>query len=157
VNTLHATHCHKLPTKARVIRINIKIYGFWDTCANFVHIVELVLVALKAFDGKQPCMGTKWLFMKRLKWHVLALWNPPFELSPSLANVIKEKFYYMWKMLTTNLHYTWAFLNPYLLGEVCLHDDANVKEAFYKKYLVVQQLCLSFKKLSKFYWKLKSY
>jgi hypothetical protein len=35
-------------------------------------------------------------------------------------------------MLTTNLHCAKAFLNPYLLGEVCLHDDANVKEVFNK-------------------------
>jgi hypothetical protein len=31
------------------------------------------------------------------------------------------------------LHYVaWAFLNPYLLGEVRLHDDANAKEALNK-------------------------
>jgi hypothetical protein len=28
----------------------------------------------------------------------------------------------------TNLHYVRAFLNPYFLGEVCLHDDAYAKE-----------------------------
>jgi hypothetical protein len=35
-------------------------------------------------------------------------------------------------MLTTDLHYAWAFLNPYLLGEACAHDDANAKEALNK-------------------------
>jgi len=35
-------------------------------------------------------------------------------------------------MLTTNLHYTRAFLNPYLLGEACLHDDVDAKEALYR-------------------------
>jgi hypothetical protein len=35
-------------------------------------------------------------------------------------------------MLTTNLHYAGSLLNPYLLGEVCLHDDANEKEALNK-------------------------
>jgi hypothetical protein len=36
-------------------------------------------------------------------------------------------------MLTIDLHYVvWAFLNPYLLGEVHLHDDANAKEALNK-------------------------
>jgi hypothetical protein len=29
----------------------------------------------------------------------------------------------------SNLHYARDFFNPYLLGEVCLHDDANVKLA----------------------------
>ncbi len=35
-------------------------------------------------------------------------------------------------MLTTNLHYARAFFNPYLLGEVCLHDDVDAKEALNK-------------------------
>jgi hypothetical protein len=32
-------------------------------------------------------------------------------------------------MLMTNLHYVGAFLNPYSLVEVCVHDDTNAKEA----------------------------
>jgi hypothetical protein len=32
-------------------------------------------------------------------------------------------------MLTINLHYVGALFNPYLLGEVRIHDDANAKEA----------------------------
>jgi len=32
-------------------------------------------------------------------------------------------------MLTTDLHYAGAFFNPYFLGEPCLHDDADAKEA----------------------------
>jgi hypothetical protein len=35
-------------------------------------------------------------------------------------------------MLTTDLHYARAFLNPYLLGEACLHDDVDAKEALNK-------------------------
>jgi hypothetical protein len=31
-------------------------------------------------------------------------------------------------MLRTNLHYAGAFFNPYLLGEVHLHDDADAKK-----------------------------
>jgi hypothetical protein len=31
-------------------------------------------------------------------------------------------------MLTTNLRDVRALFNPYLLGQACLHDDANVKE-----------------------------
>jgi len=52
-----------------------------------------------------------------------------FELPSNLANVIEFQFYQRWKMLTADLHYTRAFLNPYLLGETCLHDDADAKEA----------------------------
>jgi hypothetical protein len=32
-------------------------------------------------------------------------------------------------MLTIDLHYARALFNPCLLGEACLHDDANAKEA----------------------------
>jgi hypothetical protein len=36
--------------------MNIKKDEIWDICANFVHMVELILISLRAFDGKQPCM-----------------------------------------------------------------------------------------------------
>jgi hypothetical protein len=55
-----------------------------------------------------------------------------FELSSNLIDVIEDQFYERWKMLTINLHHVKVFLNPYLLGEVCLHDDENVKEALNK-------------------------
>jgi hypothetical protein len=35
-------------------------------------------------------------------------------------------------MLTTNLHYVGAFLNPYLFGDTRLHDDVDAKEALNK-------------------------
>jgi hypothetical protein len=95
-------------------------------------MVELILVSLKAFDGKQPCMGRAWLIMKTLAQHVLSLRDPPFELPSNLANVIEDQFYRRWKMLTTDLHYARALFNPYLLGEACLHDDVNVKETLNK-------------------------
>ncbi len=82
VNMLHGTQCQKSLTKAKVVWAKIlKRDEFWDTCANFVHMVESIL-------------------------------------------------YQRWVMLKTNLHYARAFFNPYLLGEVCLHDDANVKEVW---------------------------
>ncbi len=84
---------------------------------------------MKAFDGKQFCIGRAWLIMKTLKWHVLSLWNPLFEFPSNLANVNKDQFYQKWKMLMTDLHYAKALLNPCLFSEVCLHDDANAKEA----------------------------
>jgi hypothetical protein len=37
-----------------------------DICANFLHIVELVLVSLRAFNGKQPYMRKAWFLMKTL-------------------------------------------------------------------------------------------
>jgi len=57
----------------RAVRVNVKGENFWDTCANFVHMVELIFMSLKAFDDKQPYMGRAWLFMKTFKQHVLLL------------------------------------------------------------------------------------
>ncbi len=41
---------------------------------------------------------------------------------------INHYHYHQWRMLKTNLHYVWTFLNPYLLGETCLHDYPNAKK-----------------------------
>jgi hypothetical protein len=51
VNTLRGTYCHKLLIKAKIVQANIQRDRFWDTCANFVHMVESILMALKAFNG----------------------------------------------------------------------------------------------------------
>jgi hypothetical protein len=66
-NTLRGTRCHKSFTKAKVIQPYLKRDRFWDTCANFVHMVEPILVSLRAFNGKQPCMGRAWIFIKTLE------------------------------------------------------------------------------------------
>ncbi len=64
VNTLCGTHHQKSLTKVRVAWTNIKKNKCLDTCANFVHMVELVLMSLKAFNGKQPYMGRYGLLWK---------------------------------------------------------------------------------------------
>ncbi len=69
-----------------------------------------------------------WLVMKTLEWHALILQDQLFSLWSNLADVMKEQFYYQWKMLTINLHYARALFNPYLWDEPCFHDDSNVKE-----------------------------
>ncbi len=61
VNSMCGNHHQKLFTKVRAIQTNVRKDKFWDTCANFMHMVESVLMSLKAFDGKQPCMGRAWL------------------------------------------------------------------------------------------------
>jgi hypothetical protein len=67
VNSLYGSHHQNSFTNVKAIWTNIKRDKFWDTCANFVHIVELILMSLRAFDGKQPCMGKAWLIMKTLE------------------------------------------------------------------------------------------
>jgi hypothetical protein len=73
VNSLCGSHCQKFLTKARVVKANIRRDKFWDTCVNFVHMVEPILMPLRAFDGKQPYMGRVWLIVKTLEQHVLSL------------------------------------------------------------------------------------
>jgi hypothetical protein len=92
--------------------------------------------------------------MKALEQHVLSLQDPPFELSSILANVIENQFYQRWKMLAIDLHYATTFLNPYLLGEACLHGDVDVKEAL---NIILQKIvdtliayALTFKKIVDF-------
>jgi hypothetical protein len=53
---LRGNHHQKLLTKVRVVWANVRRDEFWDTCVNFVHMVEPILMSLRAFDGKQPCM-----------------------------------------------------------------------------------------------------
>jgi hypothetical protein len=68
-------------------------------------------------------------YHENMERHVLSLCDALFELSSNLANVIENQFYQRWKMLTTDLHYVGAILNPYFLGETRLHGDADAKEA----------------------------
>jgi len=55
VNTLCSTYYHKSFIKPRYVWTNIRKDKVLYTCANFVHMVELVLVAL--FDGQKTHHG----------------------------------------------------------------------------------------------------
>jgi hypothetical protein len=46
VNTLCGSHCQKSFTMVKVVQVNVRRDEFWDTFANFVHMVELVLISL---------------------------------------------------------------------------------------------------------------
>ncbi len=46
VNTLCGSHCQKSFTTVKVVQVNVRRDEFWDTSANFVHVVELVLMSL---------------------------------------------------------------------------------------------------------------
>jgi hypothetical protein len=66
VNTLHGTNYQKSFTKVTIFQANIGRDEFWDTCAHFVHMVKPVLMSLRAFNAKQPCMRRAWFLMKTL-------------------------------------------------------------------------------------------
>jgi elongation factor P--beta-lysine ligase len=67
VNTLRGTHHHKSFTKAKYFQVSIRKDKFWDTCANFVQMVKLILFTSKTFNGKQFIMGKAWFVMKTLE------------------------------------------------------------------------------------------
>lgn len=115
--------------KANSVRRSVRNDEFWRRCLNFVHIVEPVLIALREFDGKHPCMDKAWLVMKKVEKHVLSLRDPPFSLEQRYAIPAIDDFYKRWDMLRTDLHYAGALLNPFLLDEVMLMDDDEAREA----------------------------
>jgi len=57
-------------------------------------MVEPVLMALRAFDGKKPIMGRAWLVMKNKNNMFLSLWNQSLSLPSNFANVVEDQFYH---------------------------------------------------------------
>jgi hypothetical protein len=39
---------------------------FWQSCANYCTVMKAAVVALKEFDGKQPCMDSVYMIMRAL-------------------------------------------------------------------------------------------
>jgi hypothetical protein len=57
-------------------------------------MVEVVLMALRAFDGKRPIMGRAWLVMKNRNNMFLSLWNQSLSLPSNFENVVEDQFYH---------------------------------------------------------------
>ena len=56
--------------KAALVRRFIRSDGFWDTCKNFLYMVNPLVKALCLFDGKTPAIDMAWMLMYDLKIHV---------------------------------------------------------------------------------------
>jgi hypothetical protein len=52
--------------------------------------MKATVVALKEFDGKQPCMGNGYMIMRALRQHVAALHNAPFKMPSNLVEPLVE-------------------------------------------------------------------
>jgi hypothetical protein len=48
--------------------------------------MKAAVVALKEFNGKQPCMGNVYMIMRALRHHVAALHNAPFNMPNDVTN-----------------------------------------------------------------------
>jgi hypothetical protein len=68
VRTLSDTQRKLVRTQARELRRLIlgDDSEFWQSCANYCTVMKAVVVALKEFDGKQPCMGNVYMIMRAL-------------------------------------------------------------------------------------------
>jgi hypothetical protein len=85
-------------------------------------VVAPVMWALHDFDGK----------------HILRLRGEPFRLDCNLVDTTEDVFYSQWGMVTTNLHYAGALLNPYMLHN---KEVANNSDGFNACKIVLQKLC----------------
>lgn len=111
------------------VRRSIRQDGFWDSCENFLFMVTPVLEVLRVFDGKQPSMGKAWLVMHNLQSHVQKFPNPPFNLDGDIAERALDQFQSRWSLMLTDLHWAGALLNPFLIGNMSLHENPRARPA----------------------------
>ena len=125
VTKLRDSRKDKARTLSRTVKKLVQDDHFWERCTNFREMVAPVVYALREFDAKEPCMGKGLHILRNLEKHVLALRNEPFNLATDLADVAERDFYTRKRMITTDLHSAGALLNPYLLHDKDLADDAD--------------------------------
>jgi hypothetical protein len=98
---------------------------FWQSCANYCTIIKAAVVALKEFDGKQPCMDDVYIIMRALRHHVVALCNAPFNMPGDLVEPLEVVLRNREAMVASDLHYMGALLNPHLIKDMELRDDQH--------------------------------
>jgi hypothetical protein len=99
---------------------------FWQNCANYCTVMKATVVALKEFDGKQPCMGNIYMIMRALCHHVASLHNAPFNMPSNLVEPFEVALRNREALVASDLHYVGALFNPYLIKDMELCDDQNV-------------------------------
>jgi hypothetical protein len=87
--------------------------------------MKTTVVALKEFEGKQPCMGNIYIIMRVLRHHVAALNNAPFNMPSDLVEPFEVALRNREALVASNLHYVGALLNPHLIKDMELCDDQN--------------------------------
>ena len=87
--------------------------------------MKAIVVALKEFDGKQPCIGNFYMIMRALRHHVAALQNAPFNMPKNLVEPFEDVLRNKKALVASDLHYVGALLNPHLIKDMELCDDHN--------------------------------
>jgi hypothetical protein len=70
--------------------------------------MKAAVVALKEFDGKQPCMGNVYMIMRALCHHVAALHNAPFNMPSDLVEPFEVALKNREALVASDLHYAGA-------------------------------------------------
>ncbi len=109
-------------------------------------------MSLRAFDGKQPCIGRTLLIMKTMEWHVLSLQDLPFVFPSNLTNAIEDVN--DWPTLCKGP--SQSILDGWSLPVWWCKCEASFKQSFAENNLYFDYLCLIFEKNCKFCGKLKS-
>jgi hypothetical protein len=127
VRTLSNTQRKPIWTQPRKLR---RLIGddskFWQSCANYCTVMKAAVVALKEFDGKQPCMSNVYMIMRALRHHVAALHNTPFNMPNDLMEPFEVSLRNREALVASDLHYAGALLNPHLIKDMELRDDQHV-------------------------------
>jgi hypothetical protein len=87
--------------------------------------MKAVVVALKEFDGKQPCMGNVYMIIRTLRHHVAALHSAPFNMPNDLVEPFEVALRNREDLVASDLHYAGAFFNSHLIKDMELCDDQN--------------------------------
>jgi hypothetical protein len=127
VRTLSNTQRKPIRTQARELRRLIlgDDSEFWQSCANYCTVMKAAVVALKEFDGKQPCMNNVYMIMRALRHHVAALHNALFNMPSDLMEPFEVVLRNREALVASDLHYVGALLNPHLIKDMELRDDQN--------------------------------
>jgi hypothetical protein len=100
-------------------------FEFWQSCANYCTVMKAAMAALKEVDGKQPCMGNVYIFMRALRHHVAALPNAPFNMPGHLVEPLEVALRNREAMVASDLYYMGVLLNPHLIKDMELRDDQH--------------------------------
>jgi hypothetical protein len=87
--------------------------------------MKAAVVALKEFDGKQPCTSNVYMIMIALRHHVATLHNAPFNMPSDLVEPFEVALRNREALVASDLYYAGALLNPHLIKDMELRDDQN--------------------------------
>ena len=96
--------------------------------------MKAAVVALKEFDGKQPCIGNIYMIMRALRHYVAALHNALFNLPSDLVEPLEDVLKNSEALVASDFYYVGALLNPHLITNMELRNDQNTMAGLMKVF-----------------------